>query len=138
MELEGTPPDDRPYIQRIIDRVECSEKCLVYDKDLETAEHLREVGKCQLFVGHKTHSTIFALATGTPLLAIAYHPKTMEFMRQFEMEQFVIDDKVMTGDKLISTFDELSTHLDEVGNVAITKSKVFSEVILSQLVETVK
>lgn len=138
MELEGTPPDDRPYIQRIIDRVECSEKCLVYDKDLETAEHLREVGKCQLFVGHKTHSTIFALATGTPLLAIAYHPKTIEFMRQFEMEQFVIDDKVMTGDKLISMFDELSTHLDEVGNVTITKSKVFSEVILSQLVETVK
>lgn len=138
MELKGTPPDDRPYIQRIIDRVECADKCYVYDKDLETAEHLREVSKCQLFVGHKTHSTIFALATGTPLLAIAYHPKTIEFMRQFDMEQYALDDKVMTGDKLISMFDELSSHLDEVGKVAITKSKVFSEVILSQLEATIK
>lgn len=137
MELKGIP-DDRPYIQRIIEQVKCPEKCYVYDNDLETADHLREVSKCQLFVGHKTHSTIFALATGTPLLAIAYHPKTIEFMRQFDMEQFVLDDKVMTGDKLISMFDELSSHLDEVGKVAITKSKVFSEVILSQLEATIK
>lgn len=138
MELKGTPPDDRPYIQRIIERVEYPDKCNVYDDDLETAEHLREVSKCQVFVGHKTHSTIFALATGTPLLAIAYHPKTIEFMRQFEMEQFVVDDKVMTGDKLISMFDDLLTHLDEVGNKSITKSKAFSEVILSQLETTIK
>ncbi len=138
MELKGTPPDDRPYIQRIMDRVECPEKCFVYDKDLETAEHLREVGKCQLFVGHKTHSTIFALATGTPLLAIAYHPKTIEFMRQFEMGQFAIDDNVMTGDKLISIFDNLSNRLDEVGKAAITKSKSFSKVILSQLEGTIR
>ena len=138
MELKGTPPDDRPYIQRIIDRVECFEKCYVYDKDLDTAEHLREVSRCQLFVGHKTHSTIFALATGTPLLAIAYHPKTIEFMRQFEMEQFAIDDNVMTGDKLISIFDTLSNRIDEVGKIAITKSKDFSEIILSQLEVTTK
>lgn len=90
------------------------------------------------FVGHKTHSTIFALATGTPLLAIAYHPKTIEFMRQFDMEQFVIDDKVMTGDKLISMFDELSSHLDEVGKAAVAKSKAFTEVILSQMKATTK
>ena len=138
MELKGTLPDDRPYIQRIIDRVECADKCYVYDKDLETAEHLREVSRCRLFVGHKTHSTIFALSTGTPLLAIAYHPKTIEFMRQFEMEQFVIDDKVMTGDKLISMFDDLSTCLDEVGRKAITYSKVFSEIIFSQLEEVIE
>lgn len=135
MELKGTPPDDRPYIQRIIERVEHPERCYVYDADMETADHLREVGKCQAFVGHKTHSTIFALATGTPLLAIAYHPKTIEFMRQFGMEQFALDDKLLSGDKLMTMFDNLLQCLDEVGIKALEESKYKSEVIVSQIKE---
>lgn len=135
MELKGTPPDDRPYIQRIIDRVEHPEKCYVYDADMETADHLREVGKCRAFVGHKTHSTIFALATGTPLLAIAYHPKTIEFMRQFEMEQFVIDDKEVMGDRLVEMFDNLFIRLDEIGYSSIQSARGLSKIILSHLRE---
>ena len=137
MELKGTGPDDRPYIRRIIERVECPEKCYVYDKDMETADHLREVGKCQVFVGHKTHSTIFALATGTPLLAIAYHPKTIEFMRQFGMEEFVVDDQILTKDKLIAMFDQLSTNIDKVGKDSLKKSKEFTETIYSQINKTI-
>lgn len=133
MELKGTPPDDRPYIQRIIERVNHADKCYVYDNDLETAAHLEEVGKCQFFIGHKTHSTIFALATGTPLLAIAYHPKTIEFMRQFEMEQFVIDDNVLTGDGLVETFDNLERSIDEIGAKAFKISKEYAEQIMSQM-----
>lgn len=133
MELKGTPPDDRPYIQRIIERVKCSNKCFVYDEDMETADHLREVGKCQAFVGHKTHSTIFALATGTPLLAIAYHSKTIEFMRQFGMEQYALDDRIMTSRALIDTFDNLVADLDEVGFKSFEKSKEYASVIMSQM-----
>lgn len=133
MELKGTPPDDRPYIQRIIDRVECPNKCFVYDADMETADHLREVGKCQVFVGHKTHSTIFALATGTPLLAIAYHPKTIEFMHQFDMGQYALDDRTMTSRELIDTFDNIVADLDEVGVYSFGKSKEYTSVIVSQI-----
>lgn len=137
MELKETAPDDRPYIQRIIERVECPEKCHIYDKDMETADHIREVGKCQVFVGHKTHSTIFALTTGTPLLAIAYHPKTIEFMRQFGIEQFVVDDQALTNDKLITMFDKLSTCIDKVGKDSLKKSKDFTETIYSQINKTI-
>ena len=133
MELKGTPPDDRPYIQRIIERVKCPNKCFIYDEDMETADHLREVGKCQAFVGHKTHSTIFALATGTPLLAIAYHSKTIEFMRQFGMEQYALDDRIMTSRALIDTFDNLVADLDEVGVKSFEKSKEYASVIMSQM-----
>ncbi|MBO7230449.1 MAG: polysaccharide pyruvyl transferase family protein [Bacteroidaceae bacterium] len=137
MELKGTAPDDRPYIQRIVERVEHPGKCYVYDTDMETAEHLHKVGKCQVFIGHKTHSTIFALATGTPLLAIAYHPKTIEFMHQFGMKQFVVDDKVLTNDKLIAMFDQLSTNLDKTGKESLKKSKDFTEIIYSQFNEII-
>lgn len=133
MELKGTPPDDRPYMQRIIERVEHPERCFVYDADMETADHLRAVGQCQVFVGHKTHSTIFALATGTPLLAIAYHPKTIEFMHQFGMDQYALDDKVMTANMLVSMFDELAENLDEVGSAALATSKKYAETISAQM-----
>ena len=137
MELKGTAPDDRPYIQRIIERIENSNKCFVYNNDLETAEHLREVSKCQVFIGHKTHSTIFALATGTPLLAISYHPKTIEFMRQFGLEQNVVDDNAISSETLIKMFDNLSTCLEEVGKTSFVKSKEFTKTIISQFEEII-
>ncbi len=137
MELKGTEPDDRPYIHRIIERVESPDKCYIYDRDMETAEHLHEVSKCQIFIGHKTHSTIFALATGTPLLAIAYHSKTIEFMRQFGMEQYAIDDKFLTSDKLKTMFDNLSLNIDDIGVKSFKISKKNSEQIISHIQELI-
>lgn len=114
MEIKGSGPDDRGFIQEIIAKTNNPNRCYVYDKDMETLEHLNEVAKCKFFVGHKTHSTIFALATGTPLIAIAYHPKTIEFLRQFGLEGNAIDDKEMSTGDLCKIFDRLSNNLINV------------------------
>ncbi len=58
-----------------------------------TKEHLEEIASCSFFIGYKTHSVIMSLTTATPLLAIAYHEKTIDFMRDFGMEQFAISDE---------------------------------------------
>lgn len=114
MEIKGSVPDDRGFIQEIISKVKFQEQCSFYDKDLETLEHLREVAKCKVFVGHKTHSTIFALATGTPLIAIAYHPKTVEFMRQYHLEDNVINDTNLFSKDINAIFDRINTNLENI------------------------
>ncbi len=114
MEIKGSGPDDRSFIHEIIDLTNKPDQCYVYDKDMETLDHLNEVAKCKIFMGHKTHSTIFALATGTPLIAIAYHPKTIEFLRQFELEENSIDDKKMYSTNLCDIFDRLLKNLKSV------------------------
>lgn len=114
MEMKGSGPDDRPFISYIISKVKASDKCSVIDDDLETLDHLNEVSKCKVFIGHKTHSTIFALATGTPLIGIAYHTKTIEFLKQFNIEENVIDDKNLTVNKLCSIFNHISSNLEQI------------------------
>lgn len=129
MELKGTGPDDRILIKEIMDNVDNPDMCMVYDEDMTTADHIREVAICRIFIGHKTHSTIFSMATGTPLVGIAYHVKTMEFMHQFGCEEYCIDDSNLTSDSLIATFDSLSKKVDAVGNQLFARAKEMSDVI---------
>lgn len=129
MELKGTGPDDRMLIKEITDKVSKPTMCMVYDDDLTTESHIKEVAKCQFFIGHKTHSTIFAMATGTPLVGVAYHVKTREFMHQFECEEYCIDDSKLTTNLMLSTIDNLRKNIDVVGQKLNDNAKKMSDVV---------
>lgn len=133
MEIKGTLPDDRPYIQNIIKHIINPSKCKIIDEDLESTEHLKQVAECQIFIGHKTHSTIFALATGTPLLAIAYHPKTVEFMKQYGLERNVIDDKFISANQLKMMFDDIAADIDTIGLQQYNISNKYTQYIQKAL-----
>lgn len=126
MELKGTGPDDRILIKEITDKVSKPTMCKVYDEDLTTENHIKEVAKCQFFIGHKTHSTIFAMATGTPLVGVAYHVKTREFMHQFECEEYCIDDCKLSPQILQSTIGSLLSKIDIVGNLLFSRAREMS------------
>mgnify|MGYP000693538980 CR=1 FL=1 len=141
MELKGSLPDDRPMIKKIIGLVKFPGCCSYIDEDLPTPQHLNEVAKCQLFVGHKTHSTIFSLLTGTPLIGICYHPKTREFMKQFGMESYAIDDAQLTTEILLQKFNELYRRAEEVSASIFQQSQLFSAELdrdIAQAIHTAK
>lgn len=137
MELKNTGPDDRNFIDEIIYKIANSNKCFVYDQDMETMEHLEQVSRCKIFLGHKTHSTIFALATGTPLIALAYHPKTIEFLQQFDLETCAIDDKDLSIRRLCDIFDLLTKHLEEVSQYEYSQSLKMAIKIEKDLSESI-
>lgn len=112
MEVKGSGGDDRLLIQQILEHVEHPEGCQIIDRDLHPLEHLIEVSKCRLFIGHKTHSVVFALTTGTPLIALAYHRKTQDFMDQFGVNRFCIPDVKLSEDDLQQKTYELLNELD--------------------------
>jgi len=129
MELKGSPGDDRPLIYEIIRSAQHGSRCSIEDRDLETLEHIAEVAKCRVFVGHKTHSVIFALISGTPVIAIAYQSKTSDFMRQYELSDFCIPDDYLSGDRLIFTFGKACTNLNTIARQEFEKSQRFSEIV---------
>lgn len=137
MEIKGSAPDDRGFIQEIISQTKSPEQCFIYDKDMETLEHLNEVAKCKVFLGHKTHSTIFALATGTPLIAIAYHPKTIEFLRQFKLQENAVNDKNLTSIELCGIFDRLTEDLVGVSRHEYEKSLIIASQIESDITNAI-
>jgi polysaccharide pyruvyl transferase WcaK-like protein len=111
MELEGY---DIPYLEAIAKKADKKGWCEIVRDWPDTLEHLNAISKCRIFVGHKTHSQIFSLTAATPLLAIAYHIKTNDFMAQFGLSEYCIGDINITGPKLIEIFDKINANLDEI------------------------
>jgi len=112
MELAGV---DMPYLKDIVKNVNKKDMCEILEHWPSTKEHINLIAQCRIFVGHKTHSQIFSLTAGTPLLAIAYHKKTKDFMAQFGLEQYCIDDSQISKEKLIEKFDKINENLDDIG-----------------------
>ena len=100
---------------------------------METEQHIKAVAKCRFFVGHKTHSVVFALTSGTPLIAIEYHPKTRNFMDQFDIERYSINDEILTFDLLKDKFTKLSVEVDQVGKHCFVKALKFSKELETQV-----
>lgn len=137
MEIKGTEPDDRPMIHEICNQIS-GDKYDVLEEDLPADKHFAEVSKCRAFIGHKTHSAIFALASGTPLLAIAYHPKTTEFLAQFNRVCDSVTDVGLKLESLITKFDELEKNIDEIGTSHHRMSQSFAESIKESMMNICK
>ena len=105
---------DRSCINAIIGKVAHPEFCEVVEDFPETPEHVAKVAQMRAFVGHKTHSVVIALAVGTPVVGIAYHRKTRDFMNQFGLGEYCVDDVGLTGGKLIEVYDRMQSDLDAV------------------------
>lgn len=129
MQLQNEVADDRPCINAVLDIVRERDMCTVYKDASSMLEHINEVGRCRYFIGHKTHSVIIALITGTPLLAIAYHPKTTDFMEQFELAENCLDDRLLDGPTLIDMFEQIRAAMDPISEQQLEKSKEFGAIV---------
>ena len=113
MEMQGS---DRPCIEDVINSVTKKENCEIVENFPGMVDHINAIAQCRIFVGHKTHSQIFSLVAGTPLLAIAYHKKTEDFMAQFGLEEYCIVDTQLSADKLIKIFNQINNNLDTISH----------------------
>jgi len=110
------------YFTDIMEQSSCADKCFIVDSLIDTIEHLKQLAQCKIFVGHKTHSIIFALLTATPLIAIAYHIKSIDFMRQYGLEDYGFIESETSPEKLISIFEKVKSNLDEIHSIEAEKS----------------
>lgn len=125
MELKGSISDDRWLITEIVSSCRrMGLRCAVEDRDLDTLTHLREVAKCRVFIGHKTHSVVFGLTVGTPMLAIAYHPKTRDFMERYGLQEQCIDEKDLVPDVLEARFKSILCNAESIGAKQFQNSQV--------------
>lgn len=119
-------------IQQIIRKTNQSEKIEIYDTDVITERHILAVNECEMFVGHKTHSIIMALTTNTPLIALCYHEKTMDFMKMYELEEYAIDDKCYSFEWFKKQFDLLENNREAISEQMDKKSKRYSKEVCDE------
>ncbi len=68
----------------------------------------RLIGRCDLFMGTRFHSCIFALAENVATVAIAYLPKTSGIMHDLELDDLVVDIDSISGEQLIRLFERVA------------------------------
>lgn len=124
MEVKGDN-DDRMLIREILSLARHGNEDFLLDDDLEPSAHIREVTKCRLFIGHKTHSVVLALASGTPAVAIAYHPKTENFMKQYGLDNYCLPDSRFDGDALLRLAADALSNGDLLGRTTFDLSRRF-------------
>jgi colanic acid/amylovoran biosynthesis protein len=130
MQIEGRPSDDRPLIKRIIRTADLGDDAVRISPDFVNMEtHSAAVSKCSIFLGHKTHSVVMALSAAVPILAIAYHSKTAEFMEKFHMSDYVINDDEFSIDWFSKNFERLIKNREKIVNHQVqVSSKLYAQV----------
>lgn len=128
---------EQKYFDDIISLSGCQKRCEIVDEHIDTIKHLQELAKCQIFVGHKTHSIIFALTTATPLIAIAYHAKAMDFMKQAGLEGYGFMESETTPEKLIYLFEKVKSNLDNIYAIERENSEKICTKVKNDFVELI-
>jgi len=78
---------------------------------LELIEQFKGLSFC---LAYKTHSTIFSMICNTPLIAIAYHPKTIEFMEDIGLREYAIKDEDASYDNIMILLKKLEQNSDYI------------------------
>ena len=101
-------------INKIIGMMSKKSNIKIYPFLTPTRHHLEEVSSCRYFIGYKTHSVIMALTTATPLIAIAYHVKTNDFMKDYGLEQYAVSDDKIEFDDVLKKIITLENQMDNI------------------------
>lgn len=89
-------------------------------------------------LAYKTHSTIFSMISGTPLVAIAYHPKSIEFMESVDLGEYAINDSDASYSNLINIINKIENNMDKIKcteNRGVQKNR---EIIQKYVLEVMK
>ncbi|MCK9478950.1 MAG: polysaccharide pyruvyl transferase family protein [Firmicutes bacterium] len=125
-------------IKSIIDLMKVKATIKIYPFESSTEEHLQELSSCRYYIGYKTHSVIMALATGTPLLGICYHKKTHDFMADYGLEGYAIDDEMFNEEQGILISQKIIEQANNIHMLMIEKSKEIAFAIRDHFEEAMK
>lgn len=124
-------------IQTVIDKMKVKADVRTFPFKSSTLEHLQELEKCSMYIGYKTHSVIMSLTTATPLLGICYHRKTRDFMADYDLQQYAIDDEELTAEKGIALAEKIEHSAAQIHSSMCRRSAEIAAIIEKDLINTI-
>lgn len=118
MESRNYSGDDRPAAKAIIEDLQvmpgwdssCSISVQEADDPLDVRTIVRLFSGKRVVIGCKTHSVVFCATVGTPVVAVAYHKKSVDFMNSMGLGEYSIMDHEVNEARL---WDLVSSVLEE-------------------------
>ena len=79
-----------------------------------------------------------SLTTATPVFAICYHKKTRDFMNDYELGEFAVDDEQLNFEKGTLLIDKMLENADEIHMKMSQKSREIADFVERDLNEVIK
>jgi polysaccharide pyruvyl transferase CsaB len=98
--------DDQAVSTFICEQMRNRDQTLVLRHPYSAAEKAGILGQCDLVLGMRLHSIIFAANAGVPVIALSYDPKVRHAMRQLGCEKYAIDLPALSAVQLLKLFEE--------------------------------
>jgi len=99
--------DDRVMAQYILNKMSHRSYARLVDVPTSPLLLRRMYGQMDLFVATRLHSAIFATTIGVPTVFIGYLHKTQGVVEMLKMEDFFLDIREVTQDKLLKKIERL-------------------------------
>ncbi|HDH44651.1 MAG TPA: hypothetical protein ENG66_04595 [Thermococcus sp.] len=108
--------EDSVAVRSLYEAIKLKENVEVIDTHGLTPYDLISLyASARLLIGTRFHSVIFALLSGTPVVAISYFgPKTFGIMKSLGLEQFVLDIGKANAEELKSIIQYVLEHEDQI------------------------
>lgn len=74
------------------------------------------IARCEIFLGSRFHSCIFALMGAVPTLAIAYLPKTTGIMADLGLSHYVVDINALDPARIDAIYEDLFARREAISN----------------------
>lgn len=100
--------DDRKVNADVYKLIKNKTSCKLLETECTAEETKGIIGRCELFIGSRMHSTIASTSMLVPTIAIAYSHKTHGIIGELlKQEEYVIDIKEFHYEKIITTIYKL-------------------------------
>lgn len=100
--------DDRLVARDIMEKIDTNVKCIAIEKEYSAEEIKGIIGRCDLFIGSRMHSTIASTSMGVPTIAIAYSHKTYGIIGiALNQNDFILDVANISYDSLVEKIDDI-------------------------------
>ena len=133
-------PNDIEVGKKIVK--ECNNSNNVVKLESPETENILDIIKLfsnkELVLAYKTHSVIFSLINLTPVIAIAYHPKSIEFMESVNLKKYSVEDKNASKNKLCELIESALNNREEIIKKEKEGVKVNNEIIDGYLKKILK
>lgn len=109
--------DDREALTELYNKLKphVKEKTVLMTEDLTAAEYKYMISLCDMLVCTRTHASVAAYSTNTPVLVVGYSVKSRGIARDIGMEPYVMRvEDIGTPDELCRRFESLCRNADSI------------------------
>jgi len=122
--------NDIEVAHKIKERLQNKDGIIVIEDDLTPVELKGLISKCDIFVGTRMHSNIFATSMKVPTVAIAYEKKTNGIMGTVKLDEYVLEIDQINSNELINKVEKCLKNRETIkNNLSIIIPEIRKEII---------